>query len=207
MDAETDRHAVPRARILDAAAAEFTACGFAGARVDAIAARAGINKRLIYAYIGNKDAVWLATLERVYARMRAQERALALDRLGPVEGMRVLVRFNFRFHAEHPEFIVMLNDENMQRARHVARSTRVREMYSPLLALIADLLRRGAAEGAFRSGVDPMQLYISIAALSYFYIANRHTLSAIFDRDLGAADAMLVREQEAVDTILGYLRP
>ncbi|MBV9734574.1 MAG: TetR family transcriptional regulator [Acidisphaera sp.] len=202
-----DRPAAARARILDAALAEFAEHGFSGARVDAIAARAAINKRMLYAYVGNKEALWLAVLERVYAAMREGERALNLQRLPPEEAMRVLVRYNARFHAEHPAFLALLNDENRQRARNLRRSTRVQPMYSPLLATIADLLRRGEAEGLFRGKVDPMQLYISIAGLSYFYCSNQHTLSAIFGRDLGAPGEMLVREQHVVDVVLGYLRP
>lgn len=201
------RHSAQRDRILDAALAEFSAHGFAGARVDAIAERAEINKRMLYAYVGNKEALWLAVLERIYEQMRLKERALDLMRLSPEEGMDVLVRFNFRYHADHPEFLAMLNDENLQRGRNLQRSTRVRQMYSPLLALIDDLLTRGQAKGIFRGGVDPMQLYISIAALSYFYCSNIHTLSAIFGRALAAADEMLTREQHVVDVVAGYLRP
>lgn len=203
----SERGAASRARILDAALTEFAREGFAGARVDAIAARAGINKRMLYAYVGNKDALFLAVLERAYAQMREEERALELGRLPPAEGMQMLVRFNVRYHAQHPEFLALLNEENLQAGRHLKRSTRARDLYSPLLALIADLLARGEAAGVFRRGVDPMQLYISIAALSYFYCSNRHTLSAIFGRDLSASQAMLTREQHVVDVVLGYLRP
>lgn len=201
------RHSAQRDRILDAALAEFAARGFAGARVDAIAERAEINKRMLYAYVGNKDALWLAVLERVYEEMRERERALDLMRLSPEAGMDVLVRFNFRYHAEHPEFLAMLNDENLQQGRNLKQSTRVRQMYSPLLALISDLLQRGQATGVFRDGIDPMQLYISIAALSYFYCSNIHTLSAIFGRTLAAPDEMLMREQHVVDFVAHALRP
>jgi len=201
------RHSAQRDRILDAALAEFAARGFAGARVDAIAERAEINKRMLYAYVGNKDALWLAVLERVYEEMRERERALDLMRLSPEAGMDVLVRFNFRYHAEHPEFLAMLNDENLQQGRNLKQSTRVRQMYSPLLALISDLLQRGQAAGVFRDGIDPMQLYISIAALSYFYCSNIHTLSAIFGRTLAAPDEMLMREQHVVDFVAHALRP
>ena len=201
------RHSAHRDRILDAALAEFAARGFAGARVDAIAERAEINKRMLYAYVGNKDALWLAVLERVYEEMRERERALDLMRLSPEAGMDVLVRFNFRYHAEHPEFLAMLNDENLQQGRNLKQSTRVRQMYSPLLALISDLLQRGQAAGVFRDGIDPMQLYISIAALSYFYCSNIHTLSAIFGRTLAAPDEMLMREQHVVDFVAHALRP
>jgi TetR/AcrR family transcriptional regulator len=201
------RSAVAREKILDAALAEFAERGLAGARVDAIALRAGINKRFLYKYVGNKQALWLAVLERVYAGMREGERALNLEAAAPEQGMSLLIRFNFRFHAEHPEFLALLTEENRQRARNLRRSKGVQDLYSPLLQLIEGLLKRGEAGGVFRGGVDPMQLYISIAALSYFYCSNRHTLSTIFARDLGAAHEMMQREDHVVDVILGYLRP
>jgi AcrR family transcriptional regulator len=202
-----DAHAEPRDRILAAALAEFAGQGFAGARVDAIAERAGINKRMLYVYVGNKEALWLAVLERVYAAMRVEERQLKTEHLSPEKGVEALVRFNFRYHVDHPEFVTLVNDENLQGGRNLARSERVQEMYSPLLALIGDLLARGRAEGLFRADVDARQLYISIAGMGYFYWANRHTLSAIFGRDLGSAAALQQREDHMVSVVLGYLRP
>jgi AcrR family transcriptional regulator len=194
-----------REAILSAAIGEFFEHGFGGARVDAIARRAKTNKRYLYVYVGNKEAIWLAALERVYEIMRAGERELKLENLPPDEGMRQLIRFNFRFHAGHPEFISMLNDENRQKGRNLRRSTKAQKMYSPLLAWIEGLLRRGQETGLFRSGVDPMQLYISIAALSYFYCSNQHTLSVIFGQDLGGKREMLRREEHVVAVIMGYL--
>lgn len=203
----SDREAAARKRILDAALAEFAKNGLGAARVNAIAERAQINKRFLYEYVGNKEALWLAVLERVYADMREGERALKLDSVDPEQGMRMLVRFNFRYHADHPEFLAMLNEENRQKAKNLIRSKRVQNMYSPLIRTIVDLLERGAASGIFRQGIDPTQLYISIAALSYFYCSNRHTLSTIFDRDFGSRQEMLLREDHVVDVIMSYLRP
>jgi AcrR family transcriptional regulator len=200
-------HAEPRARILAAALAEFAEQGFAGARIDAIAERAGINKRMLYVYIGNKEALWLAVLERVYEAMRLEERQLKTHHLSPQKGVEALVRFNFRYHVDHPEFVTLVNDENLQSGRNLARSERVQEMYSPLLVLIDDLLTRGRADGVFRADVDARQLYISIAGMGYFYWANRHTLSAIFGRKLGTKAALQQREDHMVAVVLGYLRP
>jgi len=202
-----DRVEEARRRILEASLAEFAAHGWGGARVDRIAAAAGINKRLLYVHVGNKEALWIAALEHVYATMRAGESELNLERLGPLEGLQMLVRFNFRFHAERPEFLRMLNEENRQGAAHLKKSDRVAAIYSPLLRLIRDILARGEAVGVIRSGLDPVQLYISIAALSYFFCSNRHTLSAVFDRDLSAPHEMLEREQHVVDFVLHAVRP
>ena len=83
-------------RILRAAMAEFSAHGLGGARVDAIAERAGINKRLIYYYFGSKEALFLAALETTYADIRAAERALHLEHCDPPEALRRLVAFTWQ---------------------------------------------------------------------------------------------------------------
>lgn len=196
-----------RSRILAAALTEFSAHGWGGARVDRIADLAGINKRMLYVHVGNKEALWIAVLEHVYADMRAGENELRLESQSPLDGLQMLVRFNFRFHADHPEFLRLLNEENRQGAAHLKKSDRVAAIYSPLLRLIRDILERGEAAGVIRPGLDPMQLYISIAALSYFYCSNRHTLSAVFDRDLSTPHEMLTREQHVVDFVLQAVRP
>ena len=179
-----------RAAILDAAIREFATEGFGGARVDAIAARAKINKRMLYHYFGNKEDLYLAVLEETYRGIRVAERKLHLEDLPPEEGMRRLVTFTWEYFLKHPEFLSLLNTENMMRARHLKRSKRIQELHSPLIGLIDELLARGARQGRFRSGVDPVQLYVTIASLGFFYLANRWTLSTIFGRDLNANVAL-----------------
>ncbi|MEN0074135.1 MAG: TetR/AcrR family transcriptional regulator [Paracraurococcus sp.] len=201
------RAAATRRRILEAATAEFAAKGLAGARVDEIAARAGANKRMIYAYFGNKEELWLAVLESAYAAKRAEERALEVEALPPEEAMRRLVAFNLHYTAAHPEFVALLNQENIHQAAHLRRSGQVPALYSPLLEQLRAVLARGEAAGVFRTGIDPVQLYITIVSLGHFYLANRHTLSTIFGSDLGAAPALRTREAHCVEVVLGYLRP
>ena len=96
------RASATRARILDAALAEFAAHGLAGARVDEIAARAGANKRMLYAYFGAKEDLWLAVLEAAYAAKRAEEERVEVSHLPPAEAMARLVAFNLRYTARHP---------------------------------------------------------------------------------------------------------
>ena len=79
-------------------------------------------------------------------------------------------------------------------------------MHSPFVALIGDILERGRAAGRFRDGVDAVQLYISIAALAYFYLGNNYTLSAIFGRDLKAKKARDARLAHMTELVLGYLQ-
>jgi AcrR family transcriptional regulator len=157
---------VPRARnadlsqiaILEAARDEFAQHGLGGARVDRIAERAAVNKRLIYYYFGNKDELFLAVLEDTYLHIREAERALHLTDLPPVDAIRRLAEFTWNYYLEHPEFITLLNSENLHGATHLAQSQRIREMNSPLIETLARILERGRAEGAFRGGVDPVHL-------------------------------------------------
>ncbi|ATA55667.1 MULTISPECIES: TetR/AcrR family transcriptional regulator [Variovorax] len=191
--------------ILASARDEFAARGLAGARMDSIAERAGLNKRLIYYYFGSKDDLFLAVLERVYADIRAAEQRLHLDEIEPVEAIRQLVSFTWHYYLEHPEFITLLNSENLHGAAHLKRSERIQEMNSPLVQLLDTVLERGKKDNLFRAGVDPVQLYISIASLCYFYLSNNHTLSAIFGRDLRAPKAMAQRLSHMTDLVLGYV--
>jgi len=193
-------------RILRAAVAEFSRYGLGGARVDRIAARAGANKRMLYYYYGNKEALFLAVLEDSYASIRSAERALHLTDLDPRRAMRRLVEFTWRYYLEHPEFLTLLNSENLHRGRHIKRSKNIIAMHSPFVAMIREVLERGLRAGEFRRGVDPVQLYISIAGLGYFYLSNRHTLSTIFERDLMLPRHMQQRLRHMTELVLGYLR-
>jgi AcrR family transcriptional regulator len=211
MPAETPalspRAAATRARILDAALAEFAAHGLAGARVDEIAARAGANKRMLYAYFGAKEDLWLAVLEAAYAAKRAEEETVEVSHLPPAEAMARLVAFNLRYTARHPEFVALLNQENIHRAAYLRRSADVPALYSPLTQRLREVLARGAAAGLFRADADPLQLYLSIVALGHFTVANMHTLSTIFGTDFGSEAALDAREAHVVAVVLGYLRP
>jgi AcrR family transcriptional regulator len=195
-----------RQRILDAATEEFARHGLGGARVDRIATRAGANKRMLYYYFGDKDRLFLAALEGRYAHIRSAERELELEHLEPVRALERLVKFTWNYFLEHPEFMTLLNSENLHKGRHVARSRRVREMHSPLVETLRRVLQRGERAGLFRKGVDPVQLYISIAGEGYFYLSNRYTLSQIFGRDLMAPRALATRSRHIADVIVNALR-
>jgi TetR/AcrR family transcriptional regulator len=199
--------AATRQKLLAAARREFAASGLAGARVDEIAVRAGVNKQLVYHYFGDKDALYLAVLEWVYEEIRAQERKLNLEGLPPARAIRKLIESSFDHLAAHPDFIVLLNDENRGGARHVRGSRRLEAMHSPLVSMVDTILKQGVRAGTFRRGVNPVHLYISIAGLSYFFFSNTPTLSAIFGTDLRSAAAKRARRKHVVDLVLGALRP
>jgi AcrR family transcriptional regulator len=199
-DAERSRQA-----ILDAARQAFSEQGLGGTRLDDVAARAGVDKRLVYYYFKSKDQLFQAALEAVYEGIRSAEAQLRLAELPPVEAITRLVDFTWQYYLDHPDFIALINSENLHRARHLAQSSRIRELHSPLVATLGDVLERGRAQGLFRGGVDPQQLYVSIAGLTYFYLSNQHTLSVIFGQPANTPKALAERISHVREVVLGYL--
>jgi AcrR family transcriptional regulator len=196
-----------RARILGAALHEFAANGYAGARVDRISRRAKTFDRMLYYHFGNKEALFRLVLERSYEDLWAAEETLELAGAEPVEGIRQLIAFTWHYYWEHPEFIRLLNSENLQRGRNLRKSARVSKLSSPFIRILEDLLRRGARAGAFRAGVDPVQLYITIASLGYFYLSNRYTLSRFLDVDLVEPGRRAAWLRHITGVVLDHLRP
>jgi AcrR family transcriptional regulator len=193
--------------ILAAATKEFAERGYGGARVDAIAERAKINKRMLYHYFGGKDALYVAVLEGSYIAIRSAEARLDLSHRDPVEGMRELIVFTWKYFLDHPEFLGILSTENLHKARFLKRSARIFELHSPLVAEISGLLERGSATGSFRTGCDPVNIYMSIAALGSFFLTNRWTLSTIFRRNLFDKAEIDAWGEHIINVIFAYLRP
>jgi len=196
-----------RLKILAAAEAEFSQKGLAGARVDTIAEESGANKRMIYYYFNSKEKLYIAVLERAYTEMRSSERGLALDHLDPVEAICGLTEFKFDYSANHPTLINLLNGENMLNAEYLKQSKRLRDMHMSLVKRIGSIVDAGVKNATIRPGINPLHLYISISALSYFYFSNTPTLSAAFDHDLGTSTERKARRRHVVDVIMAYLRP
>jgi AcrR family transcriptional regulator len=196
-----------REQILGAATSEFAENGFDGARIDQIAARSGANKRMLYHYFGNKEGLFFAVLERAYEDIRHSEGSLHFESLDPRAAMRKLIEFSFDYCIDNPHFIRLLNSENLYSGRHLRKSASIRQMHSRLLETISEILERGQSAGVFRLNVDPLQLYVSIAGLGYFYVSNIHTLSAIFGQDLSRPHVRAQRRRHVVDVILEYLKP
>jgi len=192
--------------ILAAAEVEFSDKGLAGARVDTIAEQSGANKRMLYYYFGSKENLYVAVLERAYGAMRQTERELNLIDLDPLDAIRKLVEFKFDYLLEHPTIIRLLAGENMQNAKFLKRSRRLRDMHNSLANVLQAVLAAGQKKGLVKSGIDPVQLYISLAAVSYFFFSNAATLSTAFGRELMSPSELKDRRAHAVEVILDYVR-
>lgn len=173
-----------RKKILESAYREFAKAGFSGARIKRIVAGAKCNPRMLYHYFGKKESLYVAVLQHAYKDIRAQEQDHHLEELDPLEGMIQLLEITFHHFANNPKFVSLLNYENLMKGRYVLSSKHITEMASPLHHAIQTLLKYGSKKGVFRPDIEPVQIYVTIAALSWFHLSNAYTLSAMFDTDL-----------------------
>lgn len=193
--------------IIEAAIAEFVEKGFAGASVNEIAARANVNKRMLYHYYGKKEDLYIEVLEHTYAKLRSSQTKLKLKDIEPYQAIETLIRFTWDHYLKNPEFVTLLISENMLDGRYLQRSDRIRDLHPSLFEMIEDVIRRGESTGIFRQGVDSLQLYLSIASQCFYYLSGRVTLSIIYGRDLDGEENMQIALQHVIDVIQGYLRP
>jgi AcrR family transcriptional regulator len=163
-----------QAEILDVATREFAEHGYSGARVDEIAERTRTNKRMLYT----------AVLERAYAQIRAAEQTVDVEHLDPVAAIRRLAELTFDHHEAHPDFIRLVSIENIHRAEHMRATGRFADLNSPAIDRIARILERGRAQGSFARAADAVDVHMLISSFCVFRVANRHTWSTLFGRDL-----------------------
>jgi AcrR family transcriptional regulator len=194
-----------RRRILDAATEEFAKGGLAGARVDQIARRAETNERMLYYYYGSKEGLFLAVLEKQYAEFRAAEEQLHITEEDPAAAVRTLARFVWDWYYRNPEFIRLVNSENLHEARHLKKSTQLHQLINPVVNVLADIVKRGQKKGVFRDNVDVSQLYLTISALGYYVLSNRYTISAVIGRDMAAQDEHERFAELHTEMLLAYL--
>jgi AcrR family transcriptional regulator len=173
-----------RARILRAARNEFMRHGYSGARIERISRTGRSSDRMIYYYFASKEALYLAVLESVYTELGDAESALAIDAARPIEALEALIEFTWRYYLEHPEFVALLSNENLQRGRHITKSVKVKQLSRPVLGILGTILAEGMRQKLFRRGLDVKKVYLTLAALGYFYLSNRYTLSSFLGIDL-----------------------
>ncbi|WP_077033625.1 TetR family transcriptional regulator [Pelomonas sp. KK5] len=190
-----------KADILAAARIEFAKAGLSGARVDKIAEQSGANKRMIYYYFEGKEQLFAAVIEDAYTNIRGREQALHFDELEPIEAIDQLVRFTWEYYLAVPEFITLVNSENLHLAKHVSGNKTLRKLQKNYVDTVAGILERGVAAGVFRPGLDATQLCITIAAIGFYYLNNRHTGAALFGFSFTSKDALARRLEFNLDTI------
>ena len=196
-----------RDRLMKAARTEFALHGFAGARIERILAKAGANPRMLYHYIGGKSELYVAVLEEALGDLRSHELRLDIEQADPLAGLLQLFDFMNDHFEGNQHLVRLLTNENLQKARFMKTSSRIREMSSPVLVMIARLLERGGAAGLLVPDLDPLRVYVLMVALSQFHLSNVHTLSVIFDRDLADPAWRAARKADARRMLASFLRP
>jgi len=191
-----------RDNILRAATKVFARYGYDGGSVEKISQAAKSFDRMIYYYFGSKEGLFIEVLEDMYRRMNDAELELDLDLEQPVESLKEVIRFVVTYYSKNPEFITLLNTENLHRGKHISKSMRAREYSSPAIAIIRQLLESGVQKNVFRNDVSARNVYLLIAATGYFYISNRHTLSAFLGEDLQTPEAMAEWQAFITSTVL-----
>jgi len=194
-----------RRDILAVALSEFVENGLSGARVDEIAAKTSTSKRMIYYYFGDKEGLYRAVLEAAYARIRNFERSLDLASLPPREAIAALAGFTFDYHADNPDFVRLVMVENIHHARHLESSAKIGELNLSAIDMIAAIYRRGLDEGVFREGLDPIDIHLTISALSFYNVSNRASIRQVFGHDMAEPEARKRRRQSAIETVLRML--
>jgi AcrR family transcriptional regulator len=194
------------ANIIEVATLEFSNKGLTGARIDEIAALTRTSKRMIYYYFGSKEGLYLAVLEEAYRRIREIEATLQLQNLAPDDALRKLVGFTFDYQLANPDFIRLVMNENIHRGEFLARSSTIQQLNVPVINAVTSIYERGVKAGVFRKGVDPIDLHMSISALCFFNVSNRHTFALIFKRDFDAPRAVAARRASIVEMVVRFLR-
>jgi AcrR family transcriptional regulator len=194
------------ANIIDVATHEFSEKGLAGARIDVIAEAMNTSKRMIYYYFGNKEGLYIKVLEAAYSRIRRIESELHLEDLSPEEGLRKLVAFTVDYQRANPDFIRLVMNENIHRGEYLAQSAIIQQLNVPAISAVQAVYERGVAAGVFRPGVTPVDLHMSISALSFFNVSNSHTFALIFKADVDSPEAMAQRRANVVEMVLRYVK-
>jgi AcrR family transcriptional regulator len=194
------------ADIIEVATKEFAEKGLAGARIDVIAQAMRTSKRMIYYYFASKEGLYIAVLEAAYRGIRAIETDLHLEDLTPEDALRKLVGFTVDYQLANPDFIRLVMTENIHRGQYLAKSKTIRKLNVPAIEVLRRVYERGVQAGIFRTGIDAIDLHMSISALSFFNVANRHTFSQIFKRDLESAPALIARRDSIIEMVVRFVR-
>ena len=194
------------ADIIAVATREFSEKGLAGARIDDIADAMRTSKRMIYYYFESKEGLYIKVLEEAYRRIREIEAGLHLDDLAPEDALRRLVGFTVDYQLANPDFIRLVMTENIHRGEFLAQSKTIQQLNVPAIDAVRTVYERGLKAGVFRTGIDPVDLHMSISALSFFNTANRHTFALIFKLDLTSPAAIVARRDSIIEMIVRFVR-
>lgn len=192
-------------RILAAAKAEFAAHGLAGARVDAIAATAGVTKQLVYHYYEGKEKLFEAVLAEASASVMDELLSLDVAGLPPPEAMRTFLDHLFSQYADDPALRTLSQEGCRYNESHTVPGNRFTELAPRLVLLFQSILQRGVDSGDFRPGVDA-HVFTAIAALvTSGGFTNRFMLSVLAGFDTTSSDGAQAWHRHSADFVLAAI--
>lgn len=204
MQSRQPKSEITKAKILAASESEFSEKGFFGARIDEIAERAGVNKRMIYEHFESKENLYRQTLFSVYKKLSECESGFYVDNLDPRLAIKNVIYVYFKFLDETPSFVRMLMWENLNNAASLS-AEEVRKLKAPTLDYIGKQIKRGKEEHVFREDIDEYQIIVSLMNFGFSYFSNIHTLSAILGKDMTDSAEVMKRAEFVSNMILEYL--
>ncbi len=190
--------------ILTAAEAEFAEKGIYGSRVDEIAAKAGINKRMIYEYFGNKEDLYKVVLYEVYGRLTRKEIGLLSEDMPCTEAIKKIITLYFEFLRDNPTYVNLILWENLNKGKYIAEMD-VNHIKDSAYELLRKVILKGINEGLFKKEVDIEQVILSLLTYTFSYFSNRYTLSRLLGRKLDEEQNMKDRIRNVTEMFLGYL--
>ncbi|WP_248799427.1 TetR/AcrR family transcriptional regulator [Pseudomonas sp. MWU13-2105] len=195
-----------RENILQEAIVEFVQQGLSGARVDAIAERTHTSKRMIYYYFGSKERLYVEVLEKLYGDIRSTESRLNLTELEPREAIRRMVEFTFDHHDRNVDFVRIVSIENIHKGEYVKQSKAIRSLNVTILTALGEILQRGARQGLFRSGLEPLDVHLLVSSFCFYRVSNRHTIGEIFQLDFSDEQIKARHREMICESVLRYLQ-
>lgn len=196
-----------KAALLEAAAEEFSQKGFAAARMEDIAQRIGLTKRLVFYYFDSKEKLYIATLEDAYQRIRREEETLDASLLSPREALAQICGFTFDYYINHPVFVKLVANENIEEGAFLAKSGIARNTNRGVIRLLDTILERGQQAGVFRADATSTEVHMTISSLAFFCIANKHTFGTLFGVDMSSEAFLTTRRAQIIDIIDRFLKP
>jgi len=193
-----------REDILQAAEIEFSEKGIYGTRIDAVAERANINKRMIYEYFGSKEQLYQAVLLSVYSRLGVAEFEVLEKRKTGVETIREIIKLYFKFLQENPTYVNLLLWENLNQGRYI-QEIDVMKIRNPSFEILKEVIDKGKVEGVFKPEIDTEQVILSLLIYTFSNFSNRYTLSKLLGKKLDDEINIEKRVEDLTAMVLDHI--
>lgn len=195
---------ITKQKILEAATEAFAEKGFYGARVDDIMQKAGVNKRMLYAYYENKENLYIAVLNRAYEQLSECEKTLLSEKLDPVNAVKRIIECDFEFLSSHPEFVNIILWENLNKAKYMKQSKAV-STKGISIDLLRKVFKQGIEQGVFRTDLDIEEMIVSVNMFCFSYFSNIYTMGYIMKTNFASEKEIEKRCEHISEMILKYI--